>query len=211
MALRQPFDHSHSNLHRRRHAANPSALAPAAAPAQSSERATRPESNSPLGRLQGVQDERAKLQLVLTKDHPVSIIRDALRGLYEELDQFIEANASRPSPGFGFRANPVLPVDPQPLVQRCNKVITELTSVILTPALDGLLLKSHQYAKDLKVELLAFRGFLKNPSFDGGIPEVMVGGVLESSIMFQRAISDPLNDVTSLSFGVQVNRTGRPE
>jgi hypothetical protein len=214
MESRRNNDQSNAHQHRRRHLGRHTSLAPTSAPPAQSRKEKDPDTSMPdtgavFQSLRGVGAERARLQLALPKDHPVSIIRDELRGLYELLDGFIEAHSSRPSPGFGFKSVAVPAVQAEPLITRCNQVLVALTKVIHTPALDPLMVQSHQMANDMKMQLLGFRKFLADPRLAGGVPEDQVESIIQNSIMFQRVISEPMNDAASLAFGVAVRR-GQP-
>ncbi len=205
--------HGSDFAHRRRHPARATSLAPASAPvapSQSSPGAASQDGSTTFASLRGVGAGSSRLPFALAADHPVSVIRDELRGLYEQLDSFIETNSVRPHPGFGFKAVALPAVEAEPLISRCNQVLTALNKVIYTPALDALMVQSHQMANDLKMQILGFRKFLANPHFSGGVPEDHVESLLQNSIIFQRVISDPMNDATSLALGVSVRRGPAP-
>jgi hypothetical protein len=134
-------------------------------------------------------------------------MRDVARALYESLDEFVESNVSRPSQGFGFSIRTVPPVRTESLVGELSGAIRVLTEVITVPAVDPLIVRAHDIAKDLKVGLQMFRQTLADPSVQNGVPENMVPSLVESTIVFQRGMSDYMNDLTSLSYGVQVSRS----
>lgn len=151
--------------------------------------------------------EQAAHNFALPSDHPVSIMRDLSRALYGKLDEFVENHLARPSQGFGFSAKPVPPVQTEGLLKDCTVIVQAINAVIKMPALDPLTVRAQDIAKDLKVSLQGFRQMLAQDSFQGGVPEVAVVPLVEQTMMFQRVMSDQMNDLTSLSYGVSVQRS----
>lgn len=123
------------------------------------------------------------------------------------LDEFVEANTGRPSPGFGFSVKDVPTLRTEPLVESCSKVIQVLTNMISLTATDALTVRAQDHAKDLKSMLQSYRLHMADKAFQGGVPEDAVPHLVEQTMMIQRMMSDHMNDLASLSLGISISRS----
>jgi hypothetical protein len=138
-------------------------------------------------------------------NHPLIVARNCARLAYVALEEFIERNTRAPA-GMGFLAKPVESARVDKLMHACDLAVGGVAPIVMGAATDSIGIAVQTQAKTIRSLLQNLRSTLRFGNFENGVGEDRLPGLIHECIAYQAALADPMNDLTSLSMGIEVTR-----